>query len=333
MARLRMFAGLRDIAGVGSTDIDGATVAEVLAEAGRRYGSAFERGLGNARVWVNGEEAEPFQPVSAEDEVALIPPVSGGSAMLERPAFGLFEVGVPLGLVALLVIANVLDDPAWWAPAVVAVVAVWVGDVVNTVSIRGTDLPVLPAMAAIVVAVVSVWLLGPPGLAVAAAGGVVLPLLWAVGSDSSRILAIISPVSVLSLQAALATGVLVLARSLFVQSTAVIGVFLVIAFSTVVVALLLEQFTHLPFGDPFTATAATAILASVVAAAVWGLDLVSFLIAGVVVAAALVAGRGFGSILRTRRVILVERSPGRTSLLDGIVLAAPLFFLTLRLVA
>ncbi len=328
-----MFAGLRDIAGVGSTDIDGATVAEVLAEAGRRYGSAFERSLGNARVWVNGEEAEPSQQVSADDEVALIPPVSGGSAMLERPALGLSEVGVPLGLVAVLVIANVLDDPAWWAPTVVAVVAVWVGDVVNTVSFRGTDLPVLPAMAAIVVAVVSVWLLGPPGLAVAAAGGVVLPLLWAVGSDSSRILAIISPVSVLSLQAALATGVLVLARSLFVQSTAVIGVFLVIAFSTVVVALVLEQFTHLPFGDPFTATAATAILASVVAAAVWGLDLVSFLIAGVVVAAALVAGRGFGSILRTRRVILVERSPGWTSLLDGIVLAAPLFFLTLRLVA
>jgi molybdopterin converting factor small subunit len=333
MARLRMFAGLRDIAGVGSTDIDGTTVAEVLAEAGRRYGSAFERGIRNARVWVNGEEADPSQHVSDQDEVALIPPVSGGAGVLERPRVGSVEAGVPLGLIALLVIANVLDDPAWWAPAVVAVTAVWVADVVTTVSARGSDLPVLPGMAAILVAVVAVWLLGLPGLALAAAGAVVLPLLWAVASDTSRILTIISPVAVLSLLAALATGALVLAPSLFNQSTAVIGVFLVIVLSTVVVAMVLEQFTHLPFGDPFTATALTAILASVVAAAVWDLDLVSFLIAGVVAAAALVAGRGFGSILRTRRVILIERSPGWTSLLDGVFLAAPLFVLTLRLVA
>lgn len=333
MARLRLFAGLRDIAGVGSTDVEGGTVEEVLAEAGRRYGQAFERGLRNARVWVNGEEADPAQHVSADDEVALIPPVSGGAGVLERPRIGSIDAAAPVGLIVVLLVANVVNDPAWWAAAVVAVAGLWVADVVATVANRGSDLPVLPGMAAILVAVVSVWTLGLPGLALACAGAVALPLLWAVASDSSRILAIISPVSVLSVVAALATGSLILVHSLFDQPSRVIGVFLAIALSTVAVSLVLEQFTHLPFGDPFSATALTAVLASVVAAAVWGLDLVSFLIAGLVAAASLVAGRGFGSIIRTRRVILIERAPGYASLLDGVLLAAPLFVLTLRLVA
>lgn len=333
MAKLRLFAGLRDIAGVGSTEVDGSTVAEVLDAASARYGSAFSRGLANARVWVNGEEAEPAQILAAGDEVALIPPVSGGAGVLDRPAAGGADIAIPLILVGVLIVGNVVGDPAWWSAAVVAVVGFWIADIVTTVAGRGTDLPVLPGMGAVVVAVASVWTLGIPGLALAVVGAVMLPLLWAVASDSSRILTIISPVVVMSLVAVLATGSLMLATVMFEDAIHVIGVFLVVAFATTAVGLLIERFTHLPFGDPFSATALTAVLASVVSAALWKLDLVSFLIAGLVAAVALVGGRGFGSVLRTRRVVLIDRAPGATSMLDGVLIAAPLFIITLRLIA
>jgi hypothetical protein len=240
---------------------------------------------------------------------------------------------VPLTLIVVLIVANVMGDAAWWAAAVVLAVATWVADIVATVAARGHDLPVLPVMASVLATVAAVWTLGFGGLGLAVVSAVVFPLVWAVASDSSRILSIISPVVVLSIGAGLAVGALIVAPSLFEESQQVIGVFLAIAFAVTSGGLAMQRFSHLPFGDPFSATALTAVLAAVIAAAVWGLDLVSFLIAGLVVAASLVAGRGLGSILRTRQVELIETSPGYATLLDGVMVAAPLFVITLRLVA
>jgi len=53
-------------------------VAEVLANAVDRYGETFAAVLASARVWRNGEPAEPDEPVSPSDEIAVLPPVSGG---------------------------------------------------------------------------------------------------------------------------------------------------------------------------------------------------------------------------------------------------------------
>lgn len=58
--------------------VDGSTVAEVLAGAVDRYGSAFGDVLGSARVWCNGEPADPGDAVTELDEIAVLPPVSGG---------------------------------------------------------------------------------------------------------------------------------------------------------------------------------------------------------------------------------------------------------------
>ena len=52
---------------------------DVLAAAVARYGESFQTVLGSCRVWVNGEPADPQTAVGAEDEVAVLPPVSGGS--------------------------------------------------------------------------------------------------------------------------------------------------------------------------------------------------------------------------------------------------------------
>lgn len=75
---LRLFAAARESAGTGRDDIDGATVAEVLDAACRRYGERFEAVLATSKVWVNGSPAEPGDPVAPGDEVAVLPPVSGG---------------------------------------------------------------------------------------------------------------------------------------------------------------------------------------------------------------------------------------------------------------
>ena len=79
MAVLRLFAAAREAAGTARDEIDGATVADVLAEARHRYGDAFASVLETSRVWVNGEPADGARTVSAGDEVAVLPPVSGGS--------------------------------------------------------------------------------------------------------------------------------------------------------------------------------------------------------------------------------------------------------------
>ncbi len=75
---LRLFASAREAAGVGADTIDGATVGEVLDAARHRYGERFDAVLPTCRIWVNGAAAEATTTVDAADEVAVLPPVSGG---------------------------------------------------------------------------------------------------------------------------------------------------------------------------------------------------------------------------------------------------------------
>jgi molybdopterin synthase sulfur carrier subunit len=80
MPTLRLFAVAREAAGTARDDVPGRTVAEVLDEACRRYGDAFRAIVESesCRVWVNGDEAHPATSVADGDEVAVLPPVSGG---------------------------------------------------------------------------------------------------------------------------------------------------------------------------------------------------------------------------------------------------------------
>ncbi|MFW2335813.1 MoaD/ThiS family protein [Ilumatobacter sp.] len=78
MAQLRLFAAARDAAGTGRDEVPGDTVADVLASARTRYGATFEAVLGTCRIWVNGEPAEAEDTIGATDELAVLPPVSGG---------------------------------------------------------------------------------------------------------------------------------------------------------------------------------------------------------------------------------------------------------------
>lgn len=79
MARLLMFAAARVAAGRGADTVDAATVAEALDIASARYGPEFHAVLATCAVWVNGEPADPAAAIIATDEVAVLPPVSGGA--------------------------------------------------------------------------------------------------------------------------------------------------------------------------------------------------------------------------------------------------------------
>lgn len=80
MAVLRLFASAREAAGTGRDTVPGTTVAEVLEGARARYGDRFAGVLTTCRVWVNGESATDDTSVSDGDEVAVLPPVSGGAS-------------------------------------------------------------------------------------------------------------------------------------------------------------------------------------------------------------------------------------------------------------
>lgn len=78
MAVVRLFASARVAAGTGRDEVPGDTVGDVLAETVRRYGAGFGDVLAGCRVWVNGQEADPGDPIGDGDELAILPPVSGG---------------------------------------------------------------------------------------------------------------------------------------------------------------------------------------------------------------------------------------------------------------
>ena len=78
MARLRLFAQAREAAGTATSEVAGSTVGEVLDAAAARWGEEFGAVLTRCAVWVNGEPADRSAAVAVDDEVALLPPVSGG---------------------------------------------------------------------------------------------------------------------------------------------------------------------------------------------------------------------------------------------------------------
>jgi MoaD family protein len=75
---VRLFAALRELAGSSRVDAEGATVGEVVEALSARFGDRF---AGVARVGsavVDGERADASTPLAEGQEMALLPPVSGG---------------------------------------------------------------------------------------------------------------------------------------------------------------------------------------------------------------------------------------------------------------
>jgi molybdopterin synthase catalytic subunit len=75
---VRLFAALRELAGASRVDLEAPDVGAVLDQLSMRLGPEFDRIMAAGSVVVNGERSERDRSIGAHDEVALLPPVSGG---------------------------------------------------------------------------------------------------------------------------------------------------------------------------------------------------------------------------------------------------------------
>lgn len=78
MPRVRLFASLRELAGAPEVEADGATVGEVVDALAERYGQRFADIARAGSFVVDGERAAPDAVLTGTEELALLPPVSGG---------------------------------------------------------------------------------------------------------------------------------------------------------------------------------------------------------------------------------------------------------------
>lgn len=78
MSRLLLLGPARDAAGVRTSEIDGTTVGEVITAATLLYGRNFAEIVAVSQIWLNGNTVPLDQEVSPSDEIAVVPPISGG---------------------------------------------------------------------------------------------------------------------------------------------------------------------------------------------------------------------------------------------------------------
>ena len=330
MAKLRLFANLREIAGIARMEVDAPTVGGVIDVANEQFGADFKRGVATSRVWVNGEEASLSDEVGESDEVVLLPPVSGGSQPTTIIPTDLIAF-LPLVVVVVAVLANLASQEIW-AAALVAIAAVWALDLQATFNARGRLFAPLAVTTTAAAGALSAHILGGAGYGLTIALAVAVALGWGVAFADYRQVDVYAPTLLVSLIAGLGAASLVLARSAFSPDERAVDVFLVAVVVAVGLGALVARMPAIPFLDPFSTTAIVAVLASIAAAAFWSLDVVGYLLVGLGVAVALIAGFGLSSMLRTGRVALAERQPGVLSSLDGVALASAIFYPLIRVI-
>jgi sulfur-carrier protein len=78
LVRVRLFAALREIAGAPNVEAEGETVGEVIDALAARFGDRFDAIARAGSAVVDAERADSSRPLAGGEEVALLPPVSGG---------------------------------------------------------------------------------------------------------------------------------------------------------------------------------------------------------------------------------------------------------------
>lgn len=324
MARLRLFAGLRELAGTAATDIDGETVSAVLAAATVRFGDDFGRALGSAQVWVDGDKADAATPVAAGAEVALIPPVSGGALVVQSPV--MMEIGLVLAFAAALFICNELSLQ-WFAVATVAVGGIWAFDLVASADRRGLPIGQAPVLLAVFAGAIATYRFGAPGMAGATAGAVLVAFLWSIIQPGLRSVDSFAAGITLAALAAFGSSSLVLLR---LRSRDETIVFVFVMTVAVVVAWFSDR-TEGTLVDPLIALIVSGVLAGAVGAAFWAPDLVAAMAGAVAAAIALVAGRNLGTLVRAGGFFVQGPIPGSLSYFDGAFVAAGAFWAILTI--
>ena len=331
MAQLRLFANLREIAGVARVEIPSDTVGGVIDAAVEKYGRDFKLGVATARAWINGEPATLSQTVGPGDEVVLIPPVSGGSQSTSSVTPADMLVFLPIVVALVAVLANTQGQEIW-AVALVGIAAVWAIDIGSAFSGRGRMFAPLAVVVTAATSAMAAHVMGGAGYGISIVIAVAVGLGWALAVADYRDPASYGPIAVVSLFAGLGSASLVLARSAHFPDERAADVFLVAVIVGVLLGAAVDRLPALPLLDPFSVSAIGAVLAAIGAAVLWDLDVVSYLLIGLGVAVPLVAGRGFSSMLRMGRVGLTEKPPSLLASVDGIVLAAAIYYPLLTII-
>lgn len=325
MATLRLFANLRESAGTDSIDIEAETVGELIDSASSRFGDRFRAGLPSSGVWVNGETADRTTRIGERDEVALIPPVSGGTSSLRSVDVAPSLLSVAL-VISLLAVAWAAEE--WFVIVAVGAVMAWVWDVSETASRTSDRFVVYPPLLATAAAGAFAYAWGFEGFAGSIAAALIVSVTWPVFDRANRVFRTTAATSLVSIVAAAATGGLVLIR--------LTGEYAVLAFVVITVVTLLGAWVAGTYGQAIQSVDANvgALLGALGAGLLTGLiidelDIAAGLLGAVAVAAGVIAGRALGSTLRTGSVAHTEHAPGSLALFDGAVTAAPLFWLVI----
>jgi molybdopterin converting factor small subunit len=85
MPSVRLFASLRELAAARVVELEGSTAEELLRAAAARFGPEFDRIARAGSVVVGGERAAPDRVVGEGDDVAFLPPFSGGAPQPSWP--------------------------------------------------------------------------------------------------------------------------------------------------------------------------------------------------------------------------------------------------------
>lgn len=330
MPRVRLFASLREAAQASEVMIEGRTVGEVLETASSRFGSQFAAGLATAKIWRNGEEVDARQPVSPDDEIALLPPVSGGSLPWGKE-LGSSGLGTLIVVVA-LVLGNLSGDLGLWTPILAAMVGLWTIDLTAAAAERGYRLAVGALLAGEIGAMVVIHLLGPSGLLPALSMGVVFSLGAAVFVPRRRHLVSVGISAGIGTLACGALGSLMLARSVYEPGSRAVGFFLGTVVGTTILVEVAGRFQNNRFLNRQNTVVIAVVVLSLLGAVLWDLSITGFLLIGFGLAAAYLAGDGFGALLRSGR-LWASPLPGTLSNLDGPLCAAMAFFPLLTLFA
>jgi MoaD family protein len=76
--KVRVFAALRELAGTSQLEASGRTVGEVSDALSAEHGERFAQIAAVSSFVVNGDRATRDTALADGDEVAILPPVSGG---------------------------------------------------------------------------------------------------------------------------------------------------------------------------------------------------------------------------------------------------------------
>jgi molybdopterin converting factor small subunit len=323
MARLRLFANLREAAGTSHAEFPGTTVQEVLDAACTAYGDDFAHKMTIAKVWVNGDPAASEDRVADLDEIALIPPVSGGT-LAARATDSSGAMLVVALLVALVVSNSVVSTPTFVFVAVGAALA-WLWDTADVLRMRSISVNPIPLMIGATVAANGAYRWGASGFAGGLAVAIMVTLAWSVLDPSQRSTRAVSIAIALAVVAALATGSLTMTH---LHSLPMVNAAIAVAASAGFAAWGVQQSGGDVGGlDPNLGMVLGAIIAGLISGlAAETLSITTMILASAAGAAGLIAGRAFGSLLRTGSVVHTARAPGLLTMFDGAALGVAAFW-------